>query len=475
MNFPNFIGPAYTARSPNQDSQRCVNLYLEKDESGGGKSPAMLVGTPGLTRFTTLATAGVRGLYTASGGRCFAVSGTVLYELAAGGTATARGTLVSTTGPVSMSDNGLQVIIVDGTTAGYLLTLGTNTFAAITDDAFYGADRVSVFDNYFVLNRPGTQQLYISGLLDGAAYDGTDFASAESSPDLLVALEVERRELLLLGTRSGEVWFDAGTVDFPFAPISGTAFPFGCAAPHSLRTLAGQFYWLAADKDGQGLVMCLEGYAPQRISTFALEFAIQNYSRIDDAIGYTMQREGHSWYILSFPSGNATWAFDAATKMWFELADLDSTTGLLIRHRVEHHCYAFNKHLVAGEQDGRVYESSYSVFDQDGDALVRERTAPHIHNDRKLLYFSVLEVDLETGVGLDAGVIPGSDPQLMMQFSDDGGHTWSQERWVSAGKLGAYHARAIWRRLGRARQRAYRIRISDPVRVVLLAARLEGS
>ena len=56
---------------------------MELDQSGGGKSPAMLLGTPGLTRFCTFATAGVRGLYTASGGRCFAVSGNTLWWTAA--------------------------------------------------------------------------------------------------------------------------------------------------------------------------------------------------------------------------------------------------------------------------------------------------------------------------------------------------------------------------------------------------------
>ncbi len=472
MDFQGFIGGAYLSRSSNLDAQRCVNLYLEKDESGAGKAPGVLLGTPGLSLFATLpAAGGVRGLYTASGGRCFAVGGGTLYELLAGGTATARGTLASTSGVVSMADNGLQLLVVDGTAGGYVLTLGTHAYAAIVSANFYGADRVAYFDGYFVLNRPGTQQCYVSGLLDGTIYAGLDFASAESSPDLLVTLAVERRELLLLGTRSGEFWFDSGTVDFPFSPIQGSAFPYGCAAPQSLRAM-GQFYWVGQDQHGTGMVMRLNGYQPERISTHALEFALQGYASIADAIGYTMQREGHSWYVVNFPTGNATWAFDAATNLWCELADLDSTTGLFTRHRVDHHAYAFGKHLVAGAQDGRVYESSFDVFDNAGDPLVRERTAPHIHQDRKLLYHAVFELDMQTGVGLDAGVEPGTTPQVMLQWSDDGGHTWSTAHWTSAGAQGQYLTRALWRRLGRSRQRVYRVHISDPVRVAWLAARI---
>ena len=475
MNFDGFVGGAYLARSPSQDAQRCVNLYLEADESQRGKAPAMLLGTPGLTLFATLAAAGgVRALSAASGGRCFAVCGATLYELFAGGTSLERGTLPTTSGVVSLADNGLQLLLVDGTTYGAILTLATNVYAAIASPNFYGADRVAYFDGYFVLNRPATQQLYLSALLDGATYAGLDFASAESVPDLIVAHGVERREMLVLGTRSGEVWFNAGTTDFPLAPIQGTSFPYGCAATHSLRSM-GQFYWLGQDIDGHGIVLRLNGYQPERISTHAVEFALNGYARLDDAIAYTYQEEGHSFYALSFPTGNATWVYDAATKLWHERADLDSASGLLVRHRVQHHAFAFARHLVAGENDGRVYTQDLDVFSNAGDPLVRRRTAPHLHADRRLLYHSVFELDVETGVGLDGGVSPGADPQVMLRWSDDGGRTWSTEHWTDVGAIGRYLTRALWRRLGRSRQRTYEVTITDPVRVALLAARIEAS
>lgn len=485
MDLEGFIGGAYLARSPNQNAQRCINLFVEGDAKPGtiltaknherGKSEAMLLGTPGLALFCTLpAAGGVRGVYTASNGRCFAVCGNTLYELFAGNTFLARGTLTSSSGPVSLADNGVQLILVDGTAAGYLLTLSTNAYAAISSAAFYGADRVAFFDGYFVLQRPGTAQVYISGLYAGATYTGLEFATAESSPDPLVSLEVERRELLLLGTRSGEVWFNAGTTDFPLAPIAGTAFPYGCAAAHSLRAL-GAFYWLATDQHGALLVAHLDGYAPKRCSTHAVEFALSSYARVDDAIGWSYADEGHTFYCLSFPTGNATWCFDLSTQLWHERADLDTSTGLLKRHRAQHHAYAFGLHLVAGQDDGRVYVQDLDTFSNAGDALVRRRVAPHLHNERKLIYHSVFELDLQTGVGLDAGVVPGTDPQLALRWSDDGGRTWSTEHTTSAGPQGQYRQRAVWRRLGRSRQRAYEVSCSDPVRVAWLAARIEAT
>lgn len=472
MQFPGFIGGAYLSRVPNFAAETLVNLYYEPGNATT-KAPAMLLGSPGLSLFATLPGGACRGLYTSSGGRCFAVGGGTLYELASSGTATARGTLASSSGPVSLSDNGLEVILVDGTPAGYLLTLSSNAYAAITDDAFFGADRVAFFDGFFVLNHPGTQQIYVSGLYAGGVYDGTEFASDEASPDLVVSLEVQRRELLVLGSRSGQLWFDAGTTDFPLAPIAGTAFTYGCAAAASLRTLGGQFYWLATDQDGAKSVMTLRGYEPERISTPAIEYAINQYSRVDDAVACTYQEETHAFYCLSFPTGNQTWCYDSSTKLWHSRADLDPTTGLFRRSRVQHHCAAFGKHLVGGEDDGRVYEQDLETYDLAGDPLVAERTSPFLHTDRKLLYHAVFELDIQAGVGLDGGVVPGTDPEAMLQWSDDGGHTFSREHWVSLGAQGQYLTRALWRRLGRSRQRVYRVRISDPVKRAIIGARVE--
>ena len=77
------------------------------------------------------------------------------------------------------------------------------------------------------------------------------------------------------------------------------------------------------------------------------------------------------------------------------------------------------------------------------------------------------EVYCETGVGLNSG--QGSDPQIMLQYSDDGGRTYSNELWRSLGVIGAYKTRAIWRRLGQFRSRQIVLTITDPVRRLVMA------
>lgn len=61
------------------------------------------------------------------------------------------------------------------------------------------------------------------------------------------------------------------------------------------------------------------------------------------------------------------------------------------------------------------------------------------------------------------------EPQIMLRYSDDGGHRWSDEMWRSLGKVGEYRTRAVWRRLGQFRNRQMKLRITDPVRRLVIS------
>ena len=101
----------------------------------------------------------------------------------------------------------------------------------------------------------------------------------------------------------------------------------------------------------------------------------------------------------------------------------------------------------------------------------RVRRTAYVTDEKKWTFHDKLRVDLETGVGLREG--QGADPQIMLRWSDDGGHTWSNEHWTSAGKIGAFRHRAVWNRLGRSRQRIYEVVTSDPVKIVYIGAELD--
>ena len=469
------LGSAYVARSVNAADNRMVNLFPEVIPEGG-KEPAFLNRAPGLKFLATVGDGPIRGLWVlkADPTRAFVVSGNKFYEINSSYTATLRGTLSGTNlNPVSMADNGNQIFIA-ANPKGYIFNTSTNVFAEITDPDFPGAVTVAYLDGYFIFNPPGSQKFYLTELLDGTSVDPLDFASAEGSSDGLVALIVDHRELWLFGTDSIEVWYDAGLSDFPFVRIQGAFNELGCAAPYSVAKLDNGLFWLGSDARGKGIVYRAEGYTGKRMSTHAVEWQIQQYGDISDAIGYTYQQDGHAFYVLIFPSANTTWVFDVATQAWHERAGFAG--GEFTRHRSNCQMAYTGEVIVGDYQNGNIYSFDLNVYADNGQIqkwLRSWRALPTGQNNLKRTAQHMMQLDCETGVGLNIG--QGQDPQVMLRWSDDGGHTYSNEHWTSIGKIGAFQRRAIWRRLGmtlKLRDRVYEISGTDPVKIAIMGAEL---
>jgi len=280
------LGQAYVARSVNAADNRMVNLFPEVIPNEG-KEAGFLNRAPGLTLLTTVGFGPVRGLWSFNN-YMYAVSGNTFFKLNSAYTATALGT-VAGTGPVSMADNGTQLFIA-ANGPSYIYNDSTNVFGAITDPDFPGAVTVSYLDGYFIFNEPNSQKIWVTSILDGTSIDPLDFASAEGSPDGLVAVIVNNREAWLFGTNSIEVWYDAGTPDFPLARIQGASNEIGCAAPYSVAKLDNSIFWLGQDARGRGIVYRNNGYTGVRASNHSIEWQIQQYGDISDAIAYTYSK-----------------------------------------------------------------------------------------------------------------------------------------------------------------------------------------
>jgi hypothetical protein len=500
------LGSTYVARSVNAADARMVNLFPEIVPEAG-KEPAFLNRAPGLKLLNTIGNGPIRGLwaFSSSDSSAFVVSGTQLYKINTSYVATLIGT-VAGAGPVSMADNGTQLFIA-ANGPSYIYNNTTNAFGQITDPDFPGAVTVCYLDGYFVFNEPNSQKLWITALLDGTSIDPLEFASTEGSPDGLVAVAANFREVWAFGTNSIEVWFDSGATDFPLQRIQGAFNELGCAAPYSVAKMDNGLFWLGRDRRGEGIVYRANGYAGQRISTHAVEWQIQQYGDISDAIAYTYQQDGHSFYVLIFPSANTTWVYDAATQAWHERAGFDN--GAFTRHRSN--CQmAFNNKIVVGDfANGNIYAFDLDDYSDNGSIqkwLRSWRALPTGQNNLKRTTQHMMQLDCESGVGLTGYVIPeviylqtendnylitesndyliadqqtvatqGADPQVMLRWSDDGGHTWSNEHWASMGKIGQYYKRVIWRRLGmtvKLRDRVYEVSMTDPVKVAIMGAEL---
>jgi hypothetical protein len=522
-----------------------VNLFPEAVPDGG-KEPGFLNRAPGLRLLANMGDGPIRGLWQ-FGGYGYAVSGEVLYKIDSLWNVFPIGTVSGSSGPVSMSDNGTQLFIACNGPS-FIYNSLTLAFAQITDPDFPGAVTVGYINGYFVFNEPNSQRIWITQLLDGQSIDPLDFASAEGSPDGLVSLIVDHREIWLFGTNSVEVWYDAGSSPFPLVPVQGAFNEVGCIAAFSVAKLDNGLFWLGADARGKGIVYRANGYAAERISTHAVEWQIQEYGNLSDAIAYTYQQDGHSFYVLIFPTANVTWVFDVATALWHERAAF--INGSFTRHRSN--CQmAFGGEIVVGDHElGNIYAFDLEVFSDAGAVqkwLRSWRALPVGTNDLKRTAQHSLQLDAETGAissSVTAGVIltdvsvaneklltesgdviaweeivdslltesgniivqengdamyydgassvvggailvqkglftaTAIDPQVMLRWSDDGGHTWSNEHWRSMGLTGQWGRRVIWRRLGmtlKLRDRVYEVSGTDQVKIAIMGAELNVS
>lgn len=459
--FP-FLGGSFAGRSVAFDSNRTINLYPELSESGTSRSPVSLIGTPGLLLWLGLTGGRVRGMIPFTDTVSIIVCGSSVWKVNSDKTTKLIGAVADEGPIVSMASNG-QVIMMVGGAAGYFIDPNAETVTPIIDLDFEGSTNVYFVDGYFAFNKMNTGQFQITALY-GTDIDGLDYATAEGAPDPLVSLIVDHREVWLLGTETIEVWINVGNPDFPFQRIQGAFLEIGCAAQYSVAKMDNSIFWLARDERGVGTIQRAVGYSPVRVSNHAVEYAIGSYSRIDDAVAYTYTQEGHAFYVISFPTAEATWCFDASTNLWHERAYRYPATGQLGRHRSNCQMNFAGLTLVGDWETGNVYALDLDTYTDNGAAIERIRICPHIAANAKYVFHQSLELLMQAGVGLPSG--QGSDPQAMLSWSNDGGYSYGTELWASIGKIGERRARVKWRRLGKARDRVYKVSITDPIPVV---------
>lgn len=426
------------------------------------KSQTPVFGIPGMVDFATAGTGPVRG-FTTMGGMLYAVSGNSFYSIAANGSITQIGSgIISGFRPVSMAENGTQIVIVNGT-AGYIYN--GLTLSQITDANFHPAFTVTFFDDYFVFDRTGTNQFFISGILDGNSYNGLDFASAESSAKNIVGITQNLQLLYIFSEDHYEIWYNAGTADFPFQRYTGGVIWRGCAAPLSIIKQDQVIFFLGND----GVFYLIQGNIPIRVSTHAIELIIAQEGDLSHVHCSTETLEGHKFIHMTLPNTNHTLTFDTTTKLWHERESWNEQGFSLKRWRQNCAIDAFGKTFYGDFFDGEVSYRDWNVYTERGNIIPFLAHSIIYHKDKQRIFCSRLELDMETGVGLTDG--QGSDPQVMLRYSKDGGKTWSLlQPWRSLGKIGEFLVRLRWLRLGVAYQWCFEISCTDAVKRVLIAA-----
>jgi hypothetical protein len=432
---------------------------------------------PGKSLFCNLPEAGVTALYTVNG-RTFA-AGSQLYELAANGTVTIRGSLGGTqpVRPCQMFANETQLLALNNGNL-YVLTLATNAFAAVNMAQLAGGAgsvaQIGFADGYFFAWFLNSHEFQMSNLEDGTTWSALNTTIVSLFPDNFVSMICDHREAWFFSGKKSTGYYNAGAGFPPYIPIQGAFAEFGAVAMSATVQADNTVCWIGADERGASVAYRLNGYSNQRISTHAVEQAWQRYATVADARAYSYQEDGHTFWVIYFPTANATWVYDFSTQFWHQRGAWNATSGTYDADHSQSHVFAFGKHLVGDWASGNVYMQSTAIF-TDNDGILRGlRRSPTANNDNKWIYFSEFELDIEPGIGpipaLTTDGLPlaanGSNargPQVMLRWSNDGTKTWSSTYLLDCGQAGQYNARARKIQLGRARKRVWEIAVTDPI------------
>ena len=422
-------------------NQRLLNGYPEA-LGQAAKSPLPIYAVPGTSRFDTGA-AGLNGpcrgmLYVYDEG-LYAVGGTASALFDDQGNATSVSGTIGGSSMVIMAANQRpepQIgIVADG--VYYVLDTGSNTVSQPSIASLPAPNSVTFLDGYLVFSIPDGR-IFHTALNDALTVNALSYATASSRADGLRRIVTHRGALIALGESSLEIWEDAGTTPFAFARIRADI-DIGCIAEQTVATVADALIWV----DHNGVVRQLTGSEPARISTHALERAISDLSwderRALRAV-YT-HFNGHDFYAVTSPYW--TWEFDLATGLWHERASGGFSNWFAQGFE------SFSGKVVIGSSlDGSLHVLDDTSQTESGNPYLFLAQSAPLHAFPRGLIVDQLDVDILPGVGITGTNADAANPKLMLDWSDDGGRTWSGGRIASLGRVGERFAVASFHQLG---------------------------
>lgn len=454
------------SRSPQLSNSNLLNFFAER-QPPEAKGQAPLIGVPGISTTVTAGVGPHRGAWKFLSVQ-YVVSGTELYSISTAGVATLLGSGISGTGRVSMADNGVQLCIVNGS-VGWIYTIAGG-LVSITSPAFYPANTVLFMDGYFIFDRAGTNQWFLSKLYDGLTYNGLDFASAEGLPGYVIAAVQNLQLLFIFCTDHIEIWYDAGTNNFPFQRYAGGIIDYGCISPFTITKIDGAIFFLGSDHT----FYRLQANAPIRVSTHPVEHVVEDATLITDAFSLAWTWEGHKFVSLTLPSSRITTILDLSTGKWHQRDSVDASFNALGAWRAATALMVYDAVFFGDSLSGKVGRQDWYTYTEFGNPIRGRVQTMNQHHDRKRVYCSRFEIEVQAGVGLTTG--QGSDPQIMLRRSVDGGMTWSAAQlWRSMGKIGARLQRLRWMGQGQGRQMCWLLEVTDPVPRTIICSNADVS
>lgn len=466
--WPQFVGGTYQALSPVVAADQCVNLYMETRVSDKPVKPTTLYGTPGRRRVLTLSQLGCRGWWSQNG-RTFVINGPKLFELdLMGGTYTEIGAIPNDGRMVSYTSNGAggeQMGIVGGGELN-VLDLTTNALSTVTLP-FSNPVMLAFMNGFAFINERGTPKVWYSEPEDLTSWDALDFFARSGTADNIVGIGVSRDRIWTWGEQTTTQFYNGTDPDDPFLPFPGTTMQVGLSEPQLLGNYQDLWIWVGTPPTGERRVYMASEPTAQGISTPPIERWLTTSQSLADGEMLIYQQDGHPFIAITLPSSTdaiKTYVYDLRESIWHARAGWDSVRGEYLRWGARGSVSVAGTVYVGDYANDGIYALDLDEYEDDGEPIIRERTAPYLGTQNQWIFVDQVELGTQPGVGLTTG--QGSDPEVELRLSRDNAHTFISAGLSKLGKIGEYLNRTIWRRLGRSRldRMVLSCRQSDPVK-----------
>lgn len=485
-----FIGEHYPDASRALSSNLLVNCYTEKPSSPNAKSKFVAKGREGTKLWLDIGDYGdIRGSHVTANNLLYRVYGSSLIRVNSDKTFDVLFPLSVGSTTISMADNGYYLMIADGTNL-WAFDLTDETLQEVTPDGFTNPTFVKYMDQRFVaINNdptkdfnvedvPTNNKIYFSEIGPTGCLDwfSVSFFSSESSADANTSMTIASDALWVFGQRSFEIYQTDTNPDKPYRAIGGVSGEIGCLAPYSVSTIGGSVFWLGSSTSGNNQIYMSQNFTPVVISNPAISYELDQMGDTSDAVASTYQKNGHTFYVITFIGGNKTFVYDVTEGNWSRRTTRERFTNVENRYAVIFIDSVYSTLLCGISSTENVGSlvvelDSEKYDDWDGRPIINTVQGPHLWSNLKQVFMTMLKIDMQVGLVPLNG--QGSKPKLSVAFSDEG-YVFDYTRTIELPLTGQYKGQVVLTDLGSAYSPVVRIQNSDPIPFVLMGVDLKA-
>lgn len=371
-------------------------------------------------------------------GVCYRVMGSKLVTVASNGAVTVLGD-VGNDGQQVTLDYDFDLLGIASNGNLFFWNPATSTLAQNVDPDLGTVLDVVWVDGYWMTT--DGEFLVVTDLGNPFAVNPLKYGSAEVDPDPVVALLKLRNEVYALNRHTIEVFDNVGSDLFPFQRIDGAQIEKGVVGTHACCNFMETIAFLGGGFNEAPSVYMGANATANKISTQEIDEILLTYTEAQLSQVKLEARNDRSHQHLYIHLPDRTLVFDAAATqemgqpVWFTLTS--SLVGFS-RYRAQNFVWCYNKWLVGDPTTTGVGYLVQNISTHWGQKVRWEFGTTIVYNEGRGAIFQNLEL-----VGLTGAVAFGEDPTINTSYSTDG-ETWSQQKFIKAGKQGDRAKRLVW-------------------------------